>query len=77
MKKFTSEETTEEKEARENIKNIAENISKLSLAVEALLGGRLKKKAILLLLANSSGEPQYRVEKILDAISTLGKVYLK
>ena len=70
-------ETKVEQEAREVIEKIANNIAALSQAVQSLLDGRLKKKALLVLLAHSSGKPQYVVENILDTIADLGKTYLK
>lgn len=70
-------ESEEEKKARENIEDIATNIAQLSRSVAALLGGRLKRKSLVLLLSHSSGLPQYNVDKVLEAISNLEKDHLK
>ncbi len=72
-----AKETEEEKKAREVIEEIATNIAKLSREVSSLLGGRLKKQTILILLANSTKLPQYQVEKVLDAVANLEKTHLK
>ena len=70
-------ETTEEKQAREVVEEIATNIAKLSREVSALLDGRLKKRSLLILLAHSTKMPHYQVEAVLDAIVNLEKVHLK
>ncbi len=77
LKVVKSQETEEEKQAREMITEIATNIANLSNQVESLLNGRLNKKAIIILLANSTKMPQYQVENMLEALANLGKTYLK
>lgn len=77
MSKKQINETPEEKQYRETVETIAGNISKLARAVTALLEeGPLKKKAIVILLANSSGNTQSTVTQVLDAISNLESDWL-
>lgn len=70
---MTKKETEEEKQQRELIEGIAQNISDLAGAVKSLLGGKLKRKAIAILLAHASGESQTVVNKVLDAAADLEK----
>lgn len=70
-------ENEEEKKVQEVVESIATNIAQLSRSVSALLGGRLKKKSLLVLLAHQSGQPQWIVEKVLDALADMEKVHLK
>lgn len=58
----------EEKQYRETVEGIASNIAALSRSVSALLTGRLKRKAIVLLLAHSSGQSQRTIEDVLKAL---------
>lgn len=74
---MNKKETTEEKQQREAIEEIATNIAKLSRSVKALLDGRLKKETIIILLAHSTKLPQYQVDKVLDALSNMERVNLK
>lgn len=66
-------ESEEQKKAKEVVNAIASNLIELSNSVSALLNGKLKKKSLVLLLAWSSGIPQYQVEKVLHAIVDLEK----
>jgi len=77
MKTKNTIETEEQKKARENIEIIAKNISDLSKSVQIVLGGKLKRKAIVLLLAHSSGLPQYQVDNMLTALENLEKDWIK
>lgn len=70
-------ETEEEKKAKETVENIATEIAKLSRQVTALLSGRLNRKAVLILLAVSSGQSQSNINMVLDAICGLEDKYLK
>lgn len=74
---MAKQETPEEKRQREAVEEIASCIASLSRQVTALLGGRLKKQTILILLAHSTKLPQYQVEAVLDALSSMEKVHLK
>ncbi len=76
-KKINKPETPQEKQYRETVETIAGNIASLSKAVVALLNGPLKKRAIVKLLASSSGQPESRVEDILKAIESLEADWLK
>ena len=67
----------EENKQEEMIKEIAENISALSQSVQKLLGGKLTRKAIILLLAHSTSMPQYRVDDMLIALENLEKDWTK
>lgn len=70
-------ETEEQKKARETVESIAKNIISLSRAVSALLnGGPLKKRALVLLLASSSGCTQYQVEAVLKAVESMESDWL-
>lgn len=63
--------TIEEKEYREIVEKIAGNIAMLAKAVNSLMNGPLKRKALIILLAQSSGESQRSVEAILKALETM------
>lgn len=65
------EETPEQKAYREVVEQIAGNIAALAQAVSSLLNGPLKKKALLVLLAQSSGLSQERVGFVLKALEDL------
>jgi hypothetical protein len=69
--------TPEEKRYRDNVEEIACNIAKLSRQVTALLDGRLSRKAVLLLLANSSGHSQSTINDVLTAITNMEANFLK
>lgn len=71
------QENPEEKKYRENVEMIATNIAQLSRQVNALLTGRLNRKAIVTLLVQSCKLPQKTVSDVLDAIVDLEKDYLK
>lgn len=75
MRKSTSE-TEEHKRNRETVESIAKNITSLARAVESLLNGPLKRKALIVLLASSSGLGQGAVQAVLTAISDLEKDWL-
>lgn len=64
-------ETPEQKEYREMIERIAGNIESLTKAVSSLLNGPLKRRALVILLASSSGQTQNSVEAILKALENM------
>lgn len=64
-------ETEEQKRNREMVESIANNIASLTKAVESLLNGPLKRRALVILLANSSGQTQLAVEQILKALESM------
>ncbi len=70
-------ETEEEKVQREMVEDIASNIAGLSKSVNSLLGGRLKEKTIIVLLAQSTKMSKGQIAEVLDAIKNLSKEYLK
>ena len=72
----TKKETPEQKQYRETVEKIADNISKLSKAVVAMLNGPLNKKAIVRLLAASSGVPMNQVEAVIKSLEDLEKDWL-
>lgn len=76
MAKKNTPETPEQKAYRETVEQIAGNIASLSKAVVSLLHGPLKKKALVILLASSSGQPQRVVEDVLRALEELEKDWL-
>ncbi len=59
-------ETPEQKADREIVETMAMNIAALAKRVESLLNGPLKKKALVILLAHSSGQSQKSVEAVLN-----------
>lgn len=69
-------ETPEQKAYRETVEKIAKNISTLTRAVAALLNGPLKRKAIVTLLASSSGQSKSVVEDVLRALESMEKDWL-
>ncbi len=71
MAKKTIIETEEQKRNREVVEGIANNITSLCRAVNSLLKGPLKKKALVVLLAASSQLPQNKVEQVLKALEDL------
>lgn len=70
-KTVPARETEEQKRNREIVESIARNIASLARAVNSLLNGPLKKKALVVLLASSSGQSQKTVEIVLAALSQL------
>lgn len=70
-------QTEEEKKHAELVEDIAVNIAQLSRQVSAILNGRIKTKAIVVLLAHSTGMSQRQVTEVLTALQNLEKDYLK
>lgn len=68
--------TPEEKKAKETVEAIAQEIAKLSRQVSALLGGRLNRKAIVILLASMTQMTHATISQVLEAIEGLEKKYL-
>ncbi len=78
-KKFmakTKVETPEQIAYREAVEGIARNIGNLAKAVNSLLNGPLKRRALVILLASSSQVPQSKVEDVLKALENLEKDWL-
>lgn len=69
-------ETEEQRRNREIIESIAGNISSLCHAVKKLLNGPLNRRALVVLLAQSSQLPQNKVEQVLKAIENLDSDWL-
>lgn len=69
-------ETPEQKAARELVEQIAGNIAALAKAVSNLINGPLKRRALVILLANSSKQSQESVEKILKALEEMESDWL-
>ena len=74
--KVKLDETPEQKAYRETVEKIAGNIANLAKSVAGLLNGPLKRRALITLLASSSGQNKYTVEKILTALEDLEKDWL-
>lgn len=70
-------ETDEERKTRELIEEIASNVAMLSRQVGAILGGRLKRDAIVTLLVHSTKMSRREVDAVLSAIADLEKDTLK
>lgn len=71
MSKKQGIETPEQKAYRETVEKIAGNIASLAKAVSSLLNGPLKKRALVILLASSSGQSQRAVEDVLKALEAM------
>ena len=69
-------ETPEEKQYRETVERIAGNIQSLTKAVQSLINGPLKRKALVILLASSSGQSQVTVDKVLRALEDMQSDWL-
>ena len=69
--KVTATETPEQKIYRETVEQIARNIVTLATAVESLINGPLKRKALVILLASSSRQSQQTVDAVLTALKDL------
>lgn len=76
MAKNQVQESPDDKQYRENVEDIACNIAKLSRQVNMLLTGRLKRKAVIILLANSSGYSKTIIDDVLKAIEGMEAEYL-
>lgn len=74
---MANKETAEQKQQREMVEGIAENLTDLANSVKALLTGKLNRKAIVILLAQASGENQSTVNRILDAVSNLERDWVR
>lgn len=59
------------------VKIIASAIIDISNAVKEFRNGRLNEKAILILLANASGQSQHTVKTVLNALEDLSKLYTR
>ncbi len=69
-------ETPEEKQYRETVEKIAENIQKLVKAVNSMINGPLNRDALLLLIAAGSGQPKGVVNDVLNSIEQMEKKWL-
>lgn len=76
MSKKQIVETEEQKAYRETVERIAGNIASLAKAVSSLLNGPLKKRALIILLASSSGQSQHAVESVLKALEQMESDWL-
>ncbi len=69
-------ESEEDKKYRQTVDTIASNIMRLTQPVQAMINGPLKRRALVVLLASSSGETQRSVESVLKALEDLHKDWL-
>lgn len=76
MPKNTVAETEDQRKAREAVESIATNIMSLAQAVERLINGPLKRKALIALLASSAQLPKDTVDRVLKAFETLESDWL-
>lgn len=58
-------------------KVLARAIVHMSDDLTAILASGLNKKAVIILVADSSGQPKYRVEAVLNALADLKKDYTR
>lgn len=56
---------------------IAEDIAKIAEGVRKLRAGRLNDRALIILLANSTGLGHATITLVLDGLATLDKKFLK
>jgi hypothetical protein len=77
----TKELSEEEKKAQEFVEAAAQAIIDISSGIHKLLDGKLKKSAIVLLIQEAAGGrgvvSKETVERILNAIASLDKSFLK
>jgi spore germination protein GerM len=71
MKRPAPVETPDQKAYRETVEKIASNIGALADAVESLMKGPLKRRALVILLASSSLQAQATVDEVLKALQNL------
>jgi len=71
MKKPIVPETPQQKAYAETVGEIANNIEALAKAVESLLKGPLKRRALVILLASSARQSQHTVDAVLKALEDL------
>ncbi len=76
MAKKPTPETPAERENREFVETIARNLITLARSVKALINGPLNRRALVILLASSSGIPQVKVGEVLKALENLEKDWL-
>ncbi len=69
-------ETAEQRVQREMLEKIAGNIQSLAESVRKLLDGPLNRRALVILLATSSGQSQVAVKAILESLETMEKDWL-
>jgi hypothetical protein len=55
---------------------IAESIVKISKAMEAISKTRLNRRALIVLISESSGTPRTHVKNVLDSLQQLAEDYL-
>lgn len=59
------------------VDEIAHEIEKISSGVRDLRSGKLNDRALMILLGKSSGVEVYKIQKVLDALGSMDKEYLK
>jgi hypothetical protein len=60
-----------------NVEAIAKGVVHVSEAIKELQAGRLNDKAILVLLAHSTGLSQKHIKAVIDGLGTLSDLYIK
>ena len=56
---------------------LADALERIDEAIQALNGSRLKRKAILVLLANYTKLPQSTIDLVLEGLLNIKRTYLK
>jgi predicted nucleic-acid-binding protein len=69
-------ENKKTKNTNDTVEIIAQTIEELSQQVKLLLGGRLKRNTIIILLAHSAKLPQKTISEVLNAIERMDKEHL-
>ena len=64
-------------DTEEPIEVLASEIKSISAAMTKMRNGALRAKTITLLISHASGVPQRDVERVLEAMSDLGRRYTK
>lgn len=79
VNKTAKKVTEEEKNAQEFVEATAQAIIDISAGISKLLNGKLKKRAIILLIQDAASVriSQDQIAKVLDAIASLDKTFLK
>lgn len=73
--RFTRVRVEQDEKEPVETKVLAKAIVRMSDDLNKLLASGLNRKAIVILVAASSGQPQYRVEAVLNALADLKRDY--
>ncbi|MDE2022440.1 MAG: hypothetical protein KGI71_06030 [Patescibacteria group bacterium] len=77
MKNIQNHTTEEKEKQQETVEIIANTIENLAKSVRNILGGRLNRDAVIVLLANSTHLTQTTIRQVLSAIEGMDEKWLK